>query len=231
MLDKENVRQWLIREKGFSGHGPLPVIPEDVRRPDVRAVPARLRRDHRHAADARRGRRRGSHRRRTYRCTVTSEARAHLCATLGHSPAEMGEKDPLIPDTVRQHGLSLEANPAEPRDLNSGPPIASRGSVGFRRSPVDARCHHQSRCGSPPRAHLPGVRHPLHVPLPLGARHPADHDLPRRGESALVAAQACARASAPNTRPKMSSTWRRCSSGEKQAAISSGVIPFASSWS
>jgi len=31
MLDKENVRQWLIREKGFSGHGPLPVIPEDVR--------------------------------------------------------------------------------------------------------------------------------------------------------------------------------------------------------
>jgi phosphoribosylaminoimidazole-succinocarboxamide synthase len=31
MLDKENVRQWLIREKGFSGHGPLPVIPENVR--------------------------------------------------------------------------------------------------------------------------------------------------------------------------------------------------------
>ncbi len=31
MLDKETVRQWLIREKGFSGHGPLPVIPEDVR--------------------------------------------------------------------------------------------------------------------------------------------------------------------------------------------------------
>ncbi|HZJ54509.1 MAG TPA: phosphoribosylaminoimidazolesuccinocarboxamide synthase [Myxococcaceae bacterium] len=31
MLDKENVRQWLIRERGFSGHGPLPVIPEDVR--------------------------------------------------------------------------------------------------------------------------------------------------------------------------------------------------------
>ena len=31
MLDKENVRQWLIREKSFSGHGPLPVIPEDVR--------------------------------------------------------------------------------------------------------------------------------------------------------------------------------------------------------
>jgi len=31
MLDKESVRQWLIREKGFSGHGPLPVIPENVR--------------------------------------------------------------------------------------------------------------------------------------------------------------------------------------------------------
>jgi phosphoribosylaminoimidazole-succinocarboxamide synthase len=31
MLDKETVRQWLIKEKGFSGHGPLPVIPEDVR--------------------------------------------------------------------------------------------------------------------------------------------------------------------------------------------------------
>jgi len=31
MLDKENVRQWLIRERGFSGHGPPPVIPEDVR--------------------------------------------------------------------------------------------------------------------------------------------------------------------------------------------------------
>jgi len=31
MLDKENVRQWLIRERGFSGHGALPVIPEDVR--------------------------------------------------------------------------------------------------------------------------------------------------------------------------------------------------------
>ena len=31
MLDKETVRQWLIREKGFSGHGPLPVIPEAVR--------------------------------------------------------------------------------------------------------------------------------------------------------------------------------------------------------
>ena len=31
MLDKENVRQWLIREKGFSGHGPLPLIPENVR--------------------------------------------------------------------------------------------------------------------------------------------------------------------------------------------------------
>jgi phosphoribosylaminoimidazole-succinocarboxamide synthase len=31
MLDKETVRQWLIREKGFSGHGPLPVIPEEIR--------------------------------------------------------------------------------------------------------------------------------------------------------------------------------------------------------
>ena len=31
MLDKETVRQWLIREKGFSGHGPLPLIPEDIR--------------------------------------------------------------------------------------------------------------------------------------------------------------------------------------------------------
>ena len=31
MLDKETVRQWLIRETGFSGHGPSPVIPEDVR--------------------------------------------------------------------------------------------------------------------------------------------------------------------------------------------------------
>jgi phosphoribosylaminoimidazole-succinocarboxamide synthase len=31
MLDKENLRQWLINERGFSGHGPLPEIPEDVR--------------------------------------------------------------------------------------------------------------------------------------------------------------------------------------------------------
>jgi phosphoribosylaminoimidazole-succinocarboxamide synthase len=31
MLDKETVRQWLIREKNFSGHGPIPVIPESVR--------------------------------------------------------------------------------------------------------------------------------------------------------------------------------------------------------
>lgn len=31
MLDKENLRQWLITEKGFQGHGPLPVIPDDVR--------------------------------------------------------------------------------------------------------------------------------------------------------------------------------------------------------
>lgn len=31
MLDKENLRQWLITERGFSGHGPLPVIPDDIR--------------------------------------------------------------------------------------------------------------------------------------------------------------------------------------------------------
>jgi phosphoribosylaminoimidazole-succinocarboxamide synthase len=31
MLDKENVRQWLIRERGFQGHGPLPAIPDEVR--------------------------------------------------------------------------------------------------------------------------------------------------------------------------------------------------------
>jgi len=31
MLDKENLRQWLIRERHFSGHGPLPDIPDDVR--------------------------------------------------------------------------------------------------------------------------------------------------------------------------------------------------------
>jgi phosphoribosylaminoimidazole-succinocarboxamide synthase len=31
MLDKENLRQWLINERGFSGHGPLPTIPDDVR--------------------------------------------------------------------------------------------------------------------------------------------------------------------------------------------------------
>ncbi len=31
MLDKENLRQWLIRERGFSGHGPLPDIPDEVR--------------------------------------------------------------------------------------------------------------------------------------------------------------------------------------------------------
>ncbi len=31
MLDKENLRQWLITEKGFQGHGPLPTIPDDVR--------------------------------------------------------------------------------------------------------------------------------------------------------------------------------------------------------
>jgi phosphoribosylaminoimidazole-succinocarboxamide synthase len=31
MLDKENIRQWLIRERGFSGHGTPPAIPDDVR--------------------------------------------------------------------------------------------------------------------------------------------------------------------------------------------------------
>ncbi len=31
MLDKENLRQWLIQERGFSGHGPLPDIPDAVR--------------------------------------------------------------------------------------------------------------------------------------------------------------------------------------------------------
>lgn len=31
MLDKENLRQWLIQERGFSGHGPLPHIPDEIR--------------------------------------------------------------------------------------------------------------------------------------------------------------------------------------------------------
>ncbi len=31
MLDKENIRQWLIRERNFSGHGTPPQIPNDVR--------------------------------------------------------------------------------------------------------------------------------------------------------------------------------------------------------
>jgi phosphoribosylaminoimidazole-succinocarboxamide synthase len=31
MLDKENIRQWLINERGFSGHGTPPAIPDDVR--------------------------------------------------------------------------------------------------------------------------------------------------------------------------------------------------------
>ena len=31
MLDKENIRQWLIRERGFSGQGTPPAIPDDVR--------------------------------------------------------------------------------------------------------------------------------------------------------------------------------------------------------
>ena len=31
MLDKENLRQWLIQERNFMGHGPLPEIPDAVR--------------------------------------------------------------------------------------------------------------------------------------------------------------------------------------------------------
>ncbi|HZH03604.1 MAG TPA: phosphoribosylaminoimidazolesuccinocarboxamide synthase, partial [Myxococcaceae bacterium] len=31
MLDKENIRQWLIAERGFQGHGTAPEIPDDVR--------------------------------------------------------------------------------------------------------------------------------------------------------------------------------------------------------
>ncbi len=31
MLDKENLRQWLITERGFSGHGTPPAIPDEVR--------------------------------------------------------------------------------------------------------------------------------------------------------------------------------------------------------
>ena len=31
MLDKENMRQWLIAERGYLGDGPLPDIPDDVR--------------------------------------------------------------------------------------------------------------------------------------------------------------------------------------------------------
>lgn len=31
MLDKENVRQWLIKERGYQGEGPAPEIPGDVR--------------------------------------------------------------------------------------------------------------------------------------------------------------------------------------------------------
>ncbi|KFE59818.1 phosphoribosylaminoimidazolesuccinocarboxamide synthase [Hyalangium minutum] len=31
MLDKENIRQWLIRERNFQGHGTPPVIPDEVR--------------------------------------------------------------------------------------------------------------------------------------------------------------------------------------------------------
>ena len=31
MLDKENIRQWLIKERGFSGEGKPPPIPDEVR--------------------------------------------------------------------------------------------------------------------------------------------------------------------------------------------------------
>jgi phosphoribosylaminoimidazole-succinocarboxamide synthase len=31
MLDKENIRQWLIKERGFSGQGQAPAIPDEVR--------------------------------------------------------------------------------------------------------------------------------------------------------------------------------------------------------
>jgi phosphoribosylaminoimidazole-succinocarboxamide synthase len=31
MLDKENVRQWLIRERGYMGDGPPPTLPDEVR--------------------------------------------------------------------------------------------------------------------------------------------------------------------------------------------------------
>jgi phosphoribosylaminoimidazole-succinocarboxamide synthase len=31
MLDKENIRQWLIKEHGFSGHGTPPALTDDVR--------------------------------------------------------------------------------------------------------------------------------------------------------------------------------------------------------
>jgi phosphoribosylaminoimidazole-succinocarboxamide synthase len=31
MLDKENIRQWLIRERNFSGQGTPPGIPDSVR--------------------------------------------------------------------------------------------------------------------------------------------------------------------------------------------------------
>jgi len=31
MLDKEGLRQWLIREKNFMGDGPIPIIPDEIR--------------------------------------------------------------------------------------------------------------------------------------------------------------------------------------------------------
>ena len=114
MLDKENVRQWLIREKGFSGHGPLPVIPEDVRVKTaelylgayaeitgtaLKPAPVTPR----------------SASRRTYRCTATCE---HFCigADTGHSSTGAGETDPPFPDTFRQD----ERSPSKSTPRNSG---------------------------------------------------------------------------------------------------------------
>jgi phosphoribosylaminoimidazole-succinocarboxamide synthase len=31
MLDKENLREWLIAEHGFSGHGPPPALDDEIR--------------------------------------------------------------------------------------------------------------------------------------------------------------------------------------------------------
>ncbi len=62
MLDKENIRQWLIREAGFSG----PRHPAADSRPGARGlggeVPGGLRAHHGHGADTRGGRRTRAHR-------------------------------------------------------------------------------------------------------------------------------------------------------------------------